>query len=269
MKTTGVIFNLIRYAIHDGPGIRSTVFFKGCPLRCWWCHNPESQNLAPEAIEQVNHRSYLNSLRVDSDGMIGRKVSVDEIMNEIRKDIIFYDQSGGGVTFSGGEPLLQPRFLKSLLAACKEEGIRTAVDTSGYAPWKVFAEIRGLVDLFLYDLKIFNDAEHVKYTGVSNRLIHRNLVRLAENGNRIFLRIAIIPGVTDTGENLEQMAAFISKLKNVEKIHLLPYNPIGEGKYSKLGRECRLPHFKMQTNREMERFKEKFESTGFKIKMGG
>ena len=170
MQTTGIIYDLKKYAIHDGPGIRTTVFLKGCPLDCWWCHNPESRKNEPQSSGKKNLHKNLALLNSDKN-LIGIKVTTNEVMHEIRKDVLFYDESGGGVTFSGGEPLQQTDFLKMLLAECKAEHIHTVVDTSGYVEYKYFEEIRSLTDLFLYDLKFIDDALHLKYTGVSNRLM--------------------------------------------------------------------------------------------------
>lgn len=164
----GTIFDIKKFALHDGPGIRTTIFLKGCPMRCPWCHNPESQNPEPEAMTATN---LPGGNRPVVQEIVGRQVTVREVMWEIRKDLLFYDESGGGVTFSGGEPLMQPKFLTALLTASKRSGIRTALDTTGYAPWIELENILPLVDLFLYDLKFIDDSLHQKYTGVSNRLV--------------------------------------------------------------------------------------------------
>ena len=150
-SSKGIIFDIKKYALHDGPGIRTTVFLKGCPLNCWWCHNPEGQNPEPERFltnQTVNHE------------IIGREVTVDEVIAEIEKDRIFYDESGGGATFSGGEPLMQPDFLKNLLTACQIRDISTVLDSCGYAAWEIIEKIKDKVDLFLYDLKMIDDKKH-------------------------------------------------------------------------------------------------------------
>ena len=204
MSNSGFIFDIKKFAIHDGPGIRTTVFLKGCVMDCWWCHNPESQNLEPEKIIKVNQLNIHET--------IDRKVSVDEVLEEVEKDRVFYEESGGGVTFSGGEALTQPEFLYSLLEKSKEKNIHTTLDTTGYVKWEILEKISNMVDLFLYDLKLFDDELHQKYTGVSNKLILENLLKLDANKNKIIIRIPIIPTLTDTEGNLEQLAIFIKNL---------------------------------------------------------
>ncbi len=222
----GIIFDIKRYAVHDGPGIRTTVFMKGCWLNCRWCHNPESKNAEPELIE-VETKFGCDEIQ------FGKKVSVEEIMKEVLKDSVFYEQSKGGVTFSGGEPLYQIEFLKSLLTESKKHNIHTAVDTSGYAPVDSFDLIYEYTDLFLYDLKLFDEKLHIEYTGQSNKQIIKNLKHLDELGEKVTLRIPLIPGITDTKDNLLLIINFVHKLKNLKRIDLLPYNKIGESKYSR------------------------------------
>ena len=203
MQNSGYIFDIKKYSVNDGPGIRTTIFFKGCPLNCWWCHNPESQNSESEEIDNCLFRwnlSYDQSKR----SKIGSQVIVDEVMKEIEKDIPFYEESNGGATFSGGEPMLQIDFLQSLLAECKRKDIHTAIDTTGYAPLSDFEKIYDYTDIFLYDLKLMDDKIHFEYCGVSNKLIHENLISLSSRGNKIILRLPIIPTITDTEENINQ-----------------------------------------------------------------
>ena len=267
-SNTGVIFDLKRFAIHDGPGIRTTVFFKGCPLRCWWCHNPESHKTLPEKFDGCNIRSNINH-SLSSQDEVGREVTITELMEEIEKDSVFYEESGGGVTFSGGEPTMQPDFLLSLLMKCKESGLHTAVDTSGYAPTGIFETISSYTDLFLYDLKMMNDELHQKYTGVSNKLIQKNLKWLDDKQKNICIRIPIVPGITDTKENISETIKFISTLKNISEINLLPYHKAGEGKYSRFNKENKLPLIKTPENRYMEKVVEQFKKLPNKIKIGG
>lgn len=267
-STTGVIFDIKRFAIHDGPGIRTTVFFKGCPLRCWWCHNPESHKILPEKFEGCNFRSNINH-SLSSQDEVGREVTIPELMNEIEKDSVFYDESGGGVTFSGGEPTMQPDFLLSLLKECKENGFHTAVDTSGYAPTRIFEKIIDETDLFLYDLKLMNDELHQKYTGVSNKLIQTNLKWLDENQKNICVRIPVVPGITDTKENISATINFLSTLQNISEINLLPYHKAGEGKYSRFKKENKLPVMKSPENNYIEKVMNQFKILPQKIKIGG
>ena len=255
MSDKGIIFDIKKFAIHDGPGIRSTVFLKGCPLECWWCHNPEGQNLQ---TEEMQGRS-----------TVGREVTVNEVLEEIEKDRVFYDQSDGGATFSGGEPLMQPDFLKHLLLECKKGGIHTVLDTSGYAPTEIVTSFINLVDLFLYDLKIIDDKQHLLYTGVSNRLILDNLRELDKANKRTYIRFLVIPGITDTAENIEATAEVISSLNNVEEVNLLTYHKLAGGKYKKLGKEYRMGDVNTISKEELEAVKNVFEQHGFKTTIGG
>ncbi|MHA1200052.1 MAG: glycyl-radical enzyme activating protein, partial [Candidatus Heimdallarchaeaceae archaeon] len=247
MSDSGYIFDIKKFAIHDGPGIRTTVFLKGCSMDCWWCHNPESQNLKPEEIEKANHHNVQE--------IIGRKISVEEVLEEIEKDMIFYEESGGGVTFSGGEALTQPEFLFSLLKGCKDKNIHTILDTTGYTKWEILEKISSKVDLFLYDLKIINDNLHQKYTGVSNKLILENLQKLNEITKKIIIRVPIIPKITDTEENLTQISDIIKNLNSIQRVDILPYNKMGEEKYRRLNREYRTNEIVPPTEERMEEIK--------------
>ena len=267
---TGIVFDIKKFSIHDGPGIRTTIFFKGCPLRCWWCHNPESQSPEPELTfrksrcigcgacrEACSRGAIAADLSVNAElctlcgecvtacyaearEMVGREMSVAQVMAEIERDVPFYDESGGGVTFSGGEPLAQPDFLLALLQACREREIHTAVDTCGFAPWQVLDKIRRHVDLFLYDLKLMDEAEHIRYTGVSNKLILKNLEMLAERGHDITLRVPIIPGINDSDEHIRQLGAFAATLPHLNRVDVLPYHNIAAEKYQRLSRVYKL-----------------------------
>ena len=270
--TTGVIFNIQRYSIHDGPGIRTTVFLKGCPLNCWWCQNPESQLSGQEmifwgdrciscgacsAICSSNAIQIKNGLPVTEKEkcllcgkciekcpalareMIGKKLTTEEVIKEIEKDLVFYEESGGGVTFSGGEPLKQSEFLESLLNGCREKKIHTAVDTCGYISWEILNKISPKVDLFLYDLKLMDIGKHKKYTGVSNEIILENLKKLSSIHNNIFIRFPVIPGINDDYQNIKETGEFLSSLK-IAQVNLLPYHYIGIDKYRRLGRTYKL-----------------------------
>ena len=190
-------------------------------------------------------------------------------MTEIKKDLIFYEESGGGVTFSGGEPLLQLEFLKDLLKSCKSENLHTAVDTAGYAPQKFFQELQTQVDLFLFDLKFIDDQQHQKYTGVSNQLILENLQQLIGMKQNIIIRIPLIPHITDTAENLEQIAVYLSKIPAIKRIDLLPYNPMGEQKYKKLNKIQKVTNLKHQSKKDLEQFRSLFTSRDFEVTIGG
>ncbi|OGU57501.1 MAG: hypothetical protein A2V66_12560 [Ignavibacteria bacterium RBG_13_36_8] len=268
-KIKGIVFDLKKFAIHDGPGIRTTVFLKGCPLKCVWCHNPESQKLEPEVIVKMNRRKSLDLSYSETKEVIGREVTVNEIMNEIKKDIDYYDQSGGGVTFSGGEPMIQMEFLSALLSECKKLDLNTAVDTCGHVAYNSYKMILDKVDSFLYDLKLMENEKHIEYTGVGNKTILDNLKRLSKSAKHINIRIPIIPSLTDTEENLNQMIKFLSSLGNVKNVSLLPYNKLGEGKSEKLSMVNVLKGTDVPSNERMEEIKKKFSDNGFVVKIGG
>ncbi|MEM2544135.1 MAG: glycyl-radical enzyme activating protein [Nitrososphaerota archaeon] len=299
----GIIFDIERYAIHDGPGIRTTVFMKGCPLKCWWCHNPEgielSKNLMYFEYKCINCKMCVkvcptNAISFDGEKktidrvlcsrcgicaeycptgalrIVGYEVTVYELVREIKKDVLLYDRSGGGVTFSGGEPLFQPLFLKEVLKECKKAGIHVALDTTGYAPPEIFELFIDDVDLFLYDIKLLDDKEHKKYTGVSNEFIKKNLAILIERGrgNSVILRFPVIPEITDTEKNLNELLLFISKLKGVNEVDVLPFHDVSE-KYDRLGMEYKMRGHKAPSKERLKYIKEKLEGVGFYVKIGG
>jgi pyruvate formate lyase activating enzyme len=268
-SSRGIIFNIQKFAIYDGPGIRTTVFFKGCPLKCWWCHNPESQNPNPENFKGCSFRRGFDQTFSLNKDEVGKELSVDEVMNEIVKDKIFYEESSGGVTFSGGEPLLQHDFLNELLIKCKTEGIHSTVDTSGYSSSEIINSIAPNTDLFLYDLKLMNDDEHQKYTGVSNQLILKNLIDLDQLGKKIIIRIPIVPEITDTNENLFSIRGFISYLNNVMEVNLLPYHRAGEGKYKKYSKENKMDGTESPVITQLENIKNFFSQLKCRVKIGG
>jgi pyruvate formate lyase activating enzyme len=267
--TTGVVFDIRRYAIHDGPGIRTTVFLKGCALTCAWCHNPESQAVGYEAMLRES-RCIRCGACVDACGhgaiswtdagpltdrarcaacgdctavcyaeareRVGREMTVDAVLAEVARDAPFYAESGGGLTLSGGEPLLQREFTTALLRGAKAQGYHTALDTCGFAPWEAFERLRGFVDVFLYDLKLMDDTRHRRFTGVTNAPVLENLRALSARGHRIVLRVPVVPGITDDAENLRALAAFAAELPHLAGVDLLPYHPIGTAKYDRLDR---------------------------------
>lgn len=268
--TTGMIFNIQRYSIHDGPGIRTTVFLKGCPLRCMWCQNPEGQSFNVEvflnlevctgcgicarecplgAIEIVEAKSRTDRRVCDGCGrcaevcpsgarsLMGSRVSAEEVFTEVKKDRLFYERSGGGVTLSGGDPLAQPEFAGRLLELCRRAYIHTAVETCGLAEWPVMAGVFRYVDLLLYDIKHMAPEKHCEYTGVSNDLILGNLKKVChELDLPVWIRIPVIPGYNDDRANMESIAGFISgEIKGcVERVNLLPYHRLGEAKFERL-----------------------------------
>ena len=255
MKAT--IFDIERNSFVDGPGIRTTVFFKGCNLRCAWCHNPESQSHAVQLMLYGDkctgcgtcQRKCPNGLAScelcgrcalfcpnDAREICGKEYTVDEVLREVMKDRTYYANSGGGVTFSGGECLLQIDFLEQILKKCKENGIHTAVDTAGQVDFEVLARILPHTDLFLYDVKCFDEELHKQYVGVSNRQILANLSKLLSVGARVWVRIPVIGGVNDTEEEMRAICQFLQGCVPPERVELLPYHAMGEHKYAAIGR---------------------------------
>lgn len=300
----GVIFNIQHYSIHDGPGIRTTVFMKGCPLHCVWCQNPESQALQPEiffnieactgcgkcmqacpngAIEIINGHSKTKRQICRSTGLcidvcpnearslMGKYVSASEAFKEVNDDAIFYQRSGGGVTLSGGDSVAQPEFAVNILKLCKNAGIHTALDTSGYAKWEIFQQILEYVDLVLYDFKQMDPVLHQEYTGVSNKLILDNVKKIYHECRiPLLARVPVVPGYTDSVENIETTAKFIiDELGKDVKVHLLPYHRLGETKYERL--ECLSKCTSIQPPGEdyMLTLKELVESYGLTVYIGG
>ncbi|UCG86377.1 MAG: glycyl-radical enzyme activating protein [Gemmatimonadota bacterium] len=271
---SGTIFDIKRFAIHDGPGVRTTVFFKGCPLSCWACHNPEGQRPGSDlflrdercnacgdclevcqqaAISQSDAAVHVDRYRCDLCGacadaclrgaleLAGRSVSVDEVIAEVERDVVYYDESGGGVTFSGGEPLFQPEFLEALLQESRKREISTVVDTSGYAPRSVLQDIADMVDHFLYDLKLADEARHREFTGVANCSILDNLNWLSEHGSSVMIRLPLLPEVNDDESNLSALGRFLSSLARLHPVDILPYHRTGADKYARLGRSYPFP----------------------------
>ena len=264
----GLVFDIKRFALHDGPGIRTTVFLKGCPLRCWWCQNPESIRDFPETLQIKSITPTFNNSCIE-EKIFGNEINVDSLIKELIKDRIFYDESGGGVTFSGGEPLVQADFLVESLKLCKEIGINTAVDTSGYTPFENIEKIYDSTDLFLFDLKIFDDEKHIKFTDVSNKLILSNIKKLTDIGNKTIVRIPLIPGITDTNKNLLEISRFVSTLKNIKQIDLLPYNKISESKYKRFNVPSLLSDLQTQTEEKLFEIKSMFDELDTKISLRG
>ncbi len=291
MDKKGLIFNIMRYSISDGPGIRTTVFLKGCPLSCLWCHNPEGPSprkelrirrdrciqcgaclvCCPAPGSPDSCRLCGKCAEVCCTGareLLGRELTVPEAMAEIEKDIIFYDESGGGVTFSGGEPLLQAEFLLALLGACREQGIHTAVDTTGFAPFSVLEAAAPLTDAFLYDLKLMDNGQHLEDTGVPNSGILSNLSRLARGHQNITVRVPIIPGITDTDGNLEAMAAFLKPIP-IQQVEILPYHNTALAKYQHLGRTYPLADLASPSQEKMKEAATALAASGHKVIIGG
>jgi pyruvate formate lyase activating enzyme len=299
---SGTVFDVKKFSIHDGPGIRTTVFLKGCPLDCWWCHNPESQHVEPELMVRpqrciscgaclvaCSHGAIstqgdaiitdqerctvcgacVETCYAEAREMVGRTMSVNDVMVAIARDIPFYDESGGGATFSGGEPLLQPTFLLALLQACRAQEIHTALDTCGFASWATIERIRRHVDLFLYDLKLMDDSRHRQFTGVSNEPILRNLIKLSENGHEIIIRFPLVPGFNDDHDNVRQLAAFAATLPHPVQVDVLPYHHTAADKYQRLNRHYALSNTRPPAEETVTEIRRMLEAQDLMVKVGG
>ncbi|MHC4323523.1 MAG: glycyl-radical enzyme activating protein [Planctomycetota bacterium] len=302
LETKGLVFDIKKYAIHDGPGIRTTVFFKGCPLKCQWCHNPESWKAQIElglregrclvcgkcaeacphdAISIVENRPVTDAEKCVLCGrcpdacpagarqIIGAEMSVREVMSEVERDVIFYDQSGGGVTFSGGEPLMQPDFLLALLNQCRARNIHTAVDTSCYAEPGIAASVAEKADLFLCDLKHMDNEIHKRFTGVGNDLILENIRRISQSGKKIIIRIPIIPGFNDDQANIEATGSFAASLQGIGRIEILPFNRGGIEKSTRLAGEIEPMRVETPNERQMNSIAENLSNYVSEVNIGG
>jgi len=298
----GRVFNIQRFSVHDGPGIRTTVFLKGCPLSCRWCHNPEGVSAHPEIVivesrciecgecvaacpmslpSAVDGGWAGDSSRCTACGacvdacptearqLAGRDMWVDEVLAEIVKDRLFFDESGGGVTFSGGEPLAQGRFLLAALEACRAEGIHTAVDTSGLAAQDRLLAMAELSDLVLFDLKFVDSERHREFTGVSNGVILANLAVLAQAHRAIWLRVPVIPGVNDDAENLAATARLAASMPSVQRVSLLPFHRLGADKLRRLGGADQLADVVPPTPDHMHALAARMEAAGVVTTIGG
>ncbi len=264
----GLIFNIKKYSIHDGPGIRVTIFMKGCPLSCLWCHNPEGISPISETVNKINK---VGSREFISKEVAGSYYSPENIIEILDNERVFLDQSGGGVTFSGGEPMLQPEFLRETLMLCKLKGYHTAVDTSGFASPHDFESIKTHTDLFLFDIKHIDNDEHIRLTGVSNAPILANLNIVLKTGKAVIIRIPVIPGYNDDPVHLDRLKVYISDNKtfNLKKICLLPYHKTGSSKYKSLEMPYRVENVLPPSNKKMKELKIFFQETGVDVKIGG
>lgn len=264
----GLIFSVKRYSIHDGPGIRVTFFMKGCPLSCWWCHNPEG--ISP-AMENVRQTRRIGGKEFSENKEVGKYYTVENIIEILEKDRIFLEQSGGGVTFSGGEPMMQSEFLKESLEACRKKGFHTAVDTSGYASSESYRAIMKLTDLFLFDIKHLDEQKHLEFTGVSNVGILKNLKMILNSGKDVMIRIPVIPGKNDDAGHLSDLRELLAVMKcqNLKKVNLLPFHRIGASKYKRFNLPYRMKDTQQPSSEKMKELKAFFSETGLKVKIGG
>jgi pyruvate formate lyase activating enzyme len=272
-----IVFNIMRYSVHDGPGIRTTVFFKGCPLSCKWCHNPESLN--PKLQQIFDESKCIKCGHCSSDKAskncttgaretIGYEMDIQELMDEITKDRLFYEQSGGGVTFSGGEPTYRGEFLLEALASCREEYINTAIDTSGFCNTEIMLKAARLSNYILFDVKFIDGAKHKLYCGVPNDLILHNLKSLSETKAKLLIRIPVIPAINDDMGEMTGIFEFLKNIGNIEAVHLLPYHNIHANKYKKIGIQYELSEIPGDKSPNMDEIHKMF-SARFRTKIGG
>jgi len=300
----GFIFDIKRFAVHDGPGIRTTIFFKGCPLHCLWCHNPESIARGPELITRSSRcaRCYscvkvcpkkalspgpangpvvvdrslcdlcgacVEACAYEALAVVGHRATVAELVDEAARDAVFYEQSGGGVTLSGGEPLAQPAFALALLQALKARGFSTALDTSGQAMEDVLAEAVKYSDLILYDLKMTDSAAHRRFTNVANGRILENLRRLDRFGKPVWIRIPLVGGVNDGEAAIASAIAFLKGLSSVRRVDLLKYHRGGQEKYKNLGKQGEFQIFEPPSEERADAIRRAFVEAGFSVTFGG
>lgn len=254
----GRIFDIQKFSVHDGPGIRTIVFLKGCALRCRWCCNPESQEYDIQVMKTA-----------DGEKTVGRDTSVGEIIEEVLKDRPYFRRSGGGITLSGGECLLQSDFSAALLQAAKENGINTAIESTGFAKFETIEKLLPYLDLYLMDIKHINSEKHKSFTGQPNELILENAKKIAARAEKLIIRVPVIPTFNDTEEEIGAIAEFASELENADELHLLPYHRLGEDKYKGLGREYGLKSIVPPEDSKMELFRKTVEKHGLKCQIGG
>lgn len=302
MKNKAVVTNIQKFSVHDGPGIRSIIFFKGCPLKCQWCANPENIDPKPQlmvhkskcircgrcidscprgAIVAGDETIHLLRDRCQNCGkcvrvctsqarvLKGELLSAADAKRVVDKDVPFYKNSGGGITFSGGEPMLHPDFIVDLAKEYRELGLNSAVETCGCVPWENFEKVKSWIDLFLFDLKFMDSSKHKEFCGSGNELILSNLRKICQS-NRVIVRMPIIPGINDTEEDIERAAVFLKKIKEkIEAIHCLPYHNFGISKYEALDIDYKLSGVEIPKAEYMEYIKKMFELHGLSVQIGG
>jgi pyruvate formate lyase activating enzyme len=299
----GIIFDIARYSIHDGPGIRTTVYMKGCPLNCLWCHNPEGIRPEPQisylknrcigcgnCISVCPHGAISceedGSIRIDYSKcaacgdcaeqcnslaleLVGKEMSVGELVSAVERDKAFYEESGGGVTFSGGEPFMQPDFLLEALTECRKRGIRTAVETCGFCDSQILMDAAEKTGLFLFDVKLMDSNRHKKATGVPNEQILENLSRLIEKGYNVTVRFPLIPGINDDGENIDSLGRFLSGMKRIPALHILPFHGLGREKALRFGGEYKMTDCKPPETKDVEEIADNLRKRKIQVIIGG
>lgn len=258
MNVKGRIFDIQRFSVHDGPGIRTIVFLKGCPLRCRWCCNPESQEF------HVQEMTLAGKTKI-----VGRDVTVAEIIEEVERDRAYYARSGGGMTLSGGESLCQPEFATSLLRAAKENGINTAMESTGFADYSIIEKYLPYLDVYLMDIKHINSDKHKEFTSRPNELILENARKIAKNAKKLIIRTPVIPTFNATPEEIRDIAEFARSLETVEEMHLLPYHRIGSDKYAGIGREYSMKNIEPPSKELMNELLAVVQSVGLRGQIGG
>lgn len=258
LDTVGRIFDIQKFSVHDGPGIRTIVFLKGCLFRCKWCCNPESQSFE---MQQMNMAGKPKT--------VGRDVTVREVMAEVAKDMNYYKRSGGGLTLSGGESLLQPEFAKALLMTAHSYGINTAIESTGAVKFETIEDLLPHIDYFLMDIKHMNSQKHEEFIGKPNTLVLENAVKIAEKANNLVIRVPVIPTFNDTEEEIGEIAKFTTSLKNVKKMHILPYHRLGQDKYEGIGRDYLLKDIVPPDEGKMAKLKLAAEKYGIECQIGG
>ena len=294
---SGLVFDIKHFAVHDGPGIRTTVFLKGCPLRCAWCHNPEGESTARElalvrqkcigcedcvrACPNGVHAFVAGVHRINRSACTlcgacaqaccpgalvihGREMTVEELMKDLLPDITFYNESGGGITVSGGEPLMQPDFCAALFQACRKEGLHTALDTSGAVPWHTFKQVLPFTDLVLFDVKLLDSEQHRKWTGLGNHGILENLTALGQRNMPVEVRVPCLPGVND-GEELDRIAQFLIGIPSLTTIRLLSYHDFARSKYESLGLVDSMPQLERPSPEQMDLLRVRVRQWGLPV----
>ena len=288
LDSVGLVFNIQRFSLQDGPGLRTTVFLKGCPLACVWCHNPESQSPGAELLTLETRciqcgacsqgcpfsecclcGACVEACPTGARRMVGTLMGKTELLKDVLRDRIFFDQSGGGVTFSGGEPLMQADFVFDMAKALKAKGIHTALDTCGFARTDDLLCVATQMDLVLFDLKLMDEARHREATGESNALILANLQALAECHSNIWIRVPIIPGINDDQENLEATGQFVARLPGVRRVDLLAYHTFGASKFKRLGKDYALDALQPPSQERMDEIARGFRAHGLEVTLGG